>query len=231
MENFIEINGVSKYYGSTIALNNISLTIPSGEIVGLLGVNGSGKTTLLKILANLINDYSGKVLIDGKCPSAETKQYVALLPDVSFISPSWNVSNAVAYFADFFSDFDKNKAINLLKDFKIPLNMQFKSLSKGTKEKLQLILIMSRNARLYMFDEPIAGVDPIARDVIINLIMQHYNKDSSIIISTHLVNSVGSIADSCVFMKYGEIVLHERLDFLQERFNKNSLEEIFKEIY
>ncbi len=163
MENFIEINGVSKYYGSTIALNNISLTIPSGEIVGLLGVNGSGKTTLLKILANLINDYSGKVLIDGKCPSAETKQYVALLPDVSFISPSWNVSNAVAYFADFFSDFDKNKAINLLKDFKIPLNMQFKSLSKGTKEKLQLILIMSRNARLYMFDEPIAGVDPIAR--------------------------------------------------------------------
>ncbi|RAX53888.1 ABC transporter ATP-binding protein [Helicobacter sp. 16-1353] len=231
MDYLLEINALSKNFHQTNALNNISFNIGSGEIVGLLGPNGSGKTTLIKIITGLINNYEGKVLVLGKKIGVESKSKVSYLPDVNFIPSSWNADKAIRYFADFFDDFDKNKAISLLKDLNIPFNTAFKSLSKGTKEKLQLILILSRNAQLYIFDEPIAGVDPIARDLIFELILKNYNKEASLIISTHLVFSVERILSSAIFLKYGEIIEQGSIVELKQKYNSKNLEEIFKEIF
>ena len=227
----LEVRNLSKRFGSINALNNISFNINNGEIVGLLGPNGSGKTTLLKIITGLINNYEGDVLVYGNKVGIATKKYTAYLPDCNFISPSWSVFYSISYFADFFDDFDKVKAISLLKDCNISLNSTFKSLSKGTKEKLQLVLILSRKAGLYILDEPIAGVDPIARDLIFKLILENYNKEASILISTHLISSVESILSSAIFLKYGEIIESSKVADLKERFENKDLESIFKELF
>lgn len=230
MDCILEVENLSKNYGSNNALNNINININKGEIVGLLGPNGSGKTTLLKIISGLISNYEGKVLLLGNYIGVETKKKVAFLPDSNFIPLSWSVYKAVEFYRDFFDDFDKSKAISLLKSLNINLESKFKNLSKGTKEKLQLVLILSRQAELYIFDEPIAGVDPIARDIIFKLILENYNKDASVIISTHLVSSVEQILSSAIFIKYGEILTQDSIASLREKYNKN-LEEIFKELF
>lgn len=230
MDYILEIKNLSKNYGSNNALNNINININKGEIVGLLGPNGSGKTTLLKIISGLISNYQGKVLLLGNHIGIETKKKISFLPDSNFIPLSWSVHKAVEFYSEFFDDFDKSKAISLLKSLNINLESKFKSLSKGTKEKLQLILILSRQAELYIFDEPIAGVDPVARDVIFKLILENYNKDASVIISTHLVSSVEQILSSVIFLRYGEILAQDSIANLREKYNKN-LEEIFKELF
>lgn len=231
MEYVLEVKNLSKNFGNINALNNVSFNINSGEIVGLLGPNGSGKTTLIKIITGLINNYEGNVLVYGSKVGTTTKKCTAYLPDGNFIPPSWSVFRCISYFADFFDDFDKTKSISLLKDCDISLNSQFKTLSKGTKEKLQLILTLSRKAGLYIFDEPIAGVDPVARDLIFKLILENYNKDASVLISTHLISSVESILSSAVFIKYGEIIEFDSITNLKDRFDGKDLESIFKELF
>ncbi|MDE6886530.1 MAG: ABC transporter ATP-binding protein [Helicobacteraceae bacterium] len=231
MDYILEISNLTKNFGKINALNDVSLEIKKGEIIGLLGPNGSGKTTLIKIISGLINNYEGRVLLLGNKIGVESKSKIAYLPDVNFISPSWSVHKSLHYFADFFDDFDKSKAISLLKDLNISLDSTFKTLSKGTKEKLQLILILSRSAELYIFDEPIAGVDPVARDLIFKLILENYNKDASVIISTHLVFSIEKILTSAIFLKYGNVIAFDSINNLKEKYENKNLEEIFKELF
>lgn len=231
MDFVLEIKNLSKNFGATNALKGVNLSIPRGEIVGLLGPNGSGKTTLLKIINGLLNNYRGEVKILGEKISAKSKAKIAFLPDCSVIPENWSVKKSLHFFSDFFSDFDKIRAERLLDSLEVSQDSRFKSLSKGTKEKLQLVLVLSRNAEIYMFDEPIAGVDPKARDMIFRLILENYNKDSSIIISTHLVWSVEAIISSAIFLKYGEIIAFESLESLREKYHNKNLEDIFKEIF
>ena len=192
---FIKIKNLEKSYFNHKALKGIELEINKGEIVGLFGPNGSGKTTLIKILANLLMRYNGEVLIDGKKPSIDTKKIVSYLPDVNYLEEKWTVSECVKVFEKFYDDFDSTKAKYLLEKFNIDLKSKVKTLSKGNKEKLQVILVLSRRAQLYLFDEPIAGVDPASRDVIFNLIMQNYNKEATVILTTHLISNFFNITD------------------------------------
>ena len=225
----IEIKNLTKLYGKdSIALYDVNLTLPQGKIVGLLGPNGAGKTTLIKILTGIIKNYSGEVYVNDYKVGVETKKHIAYLPDIEFIDPSWNVSYAISYYQDFFNDFDKDKALHLMEKLDIPLNKKFKSLSKGTREKVQLILTLSRQSDIYIFDEPIAGVDPAARDLIFDLILQNYNKAATIIISTHLIADVERILDQFVFIKKGKIV---RQGDVKEKTQKEgkSIDEIFRE--
>ena len=230
MDYVLEIAHLSNNYGATNALNNVSLKIERGEIIGLLGPNGSGKTTLLKIINGLVNNYSGEVKILGQNLNAESKGRVAFLPDSNFVPESWSVMRLLEFFGDFFDDFNKARAMALLGDLDINFNARFKTLSKGTKEKLQLSLILSRDADIYMFDEPIAGVDPKARDLIFRLILDNYNKDASIIISTHLVRDVEGILSSAIFLRYGEVVAYDSVANLKMQYGDKNLEDIFKEL-
>ena len=225
----IEIKNLTKLYGKdSIALYDVNLTLPQGKIVGLLGPNGAGKTTLIKILTGIIKNYSGEVYVNDYKVGVETKKHIAYLPDIEFIDPSWNVSYAISYYQDFFNDFDKDKALHLMEKLDIPLNKKFKSLSKGTREKVQLILTLSRQSDNYIFDEPIAGVDPAARDLIFDLILQNYNKAATIIISTHLIADVERILDQFVFIKKGKIVRQGDVKETTQKEGK-SIDEIFRE--
>lgn len=225
----IEIKNLTKLYGKdSIALYDVNLTLPQGKIVGLLGPNGAGKTTLIKILTGIIKNYSGEVYVNDYKVGVETKKHIAYLPDIEFIDSSWNVSYAISYYQDFFNDFDKDKALHLMDKLDIPLNKKFKSLSKGTREKVQLILTLSRQSDIYIFDEPIAGVDPAARDLIFDLILQNYNKAATIIISTHLIADVERILDQFVFIKKGKIVRQGDVKETTQKEGK-SIDEIFRE--
>lgn len=224
----VEIKNLSKRYGSILALHDISLSLNSGKIIGLLGPNGAGKTTLIKILTGLIQNYNGEVLIDGHPIGRETKAVVSYLPDAEFIGRSWTVKYAIEFYKDFFADFDENKALELMKILNVPLNQSFKSLSKGTKEKVQLVLTLSRNAKLYIFDEPIAGVDPAARDLIFRLILDNYNKDASIIISTHLIADAEQILDEFIFIQRGVIKMHGDVKKVVEE-KGMSIDKLFRE--
>jgi ABC-2 type transport system ATP-binding protein len=224
----ISVKGLSKYYGTTQALRNVNLDIYRGRIVGLLGPNGCGKTTLIKLLANLLTQYEGSILIDGKTPGVETKKIISYLPDRNYLSDSWNANQAITFFKDFYDDFDENKARELINQLGINPAMKFKSMSKGTKEKLQLILVLSRKALIYLFDEPIAGVDPAARELIFNLILQNYNKEATVIISTHLIYDVEQILDDVIFINRGEIVRYGNVKEITETTQK-SIEDLFKE--
>ena len=230
MDYVLEIRDLSKNYGATNALNNVNLKIERGEIVGLLGPNGSGKTTMLKIINGLVNNYNGEVRILGQNLNVESKGKVAFLPDSNFVPQSWSIAMFIEFFGDFFDDFNKARALALFRELDINLDSRFKSLSKGTKEKVQLCLILSRDAEIYMFDEPIAGVDPKARDLIFRLILDNYNKDASIIISTHLVRDVESILSSAIFLRYGEVVAYDSLANLKAKYGDKNLEDIFKEL-
>lgn len=227
-DNLISIKNLTKCYGPIVALNNISLDIKKGTIVGLLGPNGCGKTTFIKLLANLLTQYRGEILIDGYKPGVDTKKIISYLPDRNYLSNNWTADDAIRYFQDFYEDFDVKKAYDLVDRLDIAPNIKFKQMSKGTKEKLQLILVLSRNAKLYLFDEPIAGVDPAARELIFKLILHNYNKEATILITTHLVHDVESIIEYAIFLNKGRVTRFGKVNQMLDATNK-TLEELFKE--
>ena len=229
-ESIITIDGLTKKYGNYIAINNIKVDFPKNKIIGLLGPNGSGKTTLIKILVNLLTQYEGNVLIDGKKLGIETKKIVSYLPDKDYLSNDWTFETAINYFKDFYEDFDEEKARRLVDELKIPKNVKFKALSKGTREKFQLILVLSRNAKVYVFDEPIAGVDPVARDLVFKLISENIAKEATVIISSHLISDLEQYLDYIVFLKEGQIVLRSDASKLRLATGK-TINEVFKEVF
>ena len=230
MDDIVVINNLTKRFSQITALDNFSIKLPKGKVIGMLGPNGSGKTTLIKILTNLSMQYEGEVLINGQKPGIETKKIVSYLPDCNFLSDSWTVNDAIEYFVDFFVDFDEQKARNLISQLGINFNQKIKTLSKGTKEKVQLILVMSRNASLYILDEPIAGVDPAARDYILRTIINNYNPEATVLISTHLIEDVEQVLDEVIFMRYGQLVLYTSVDNIREEKGK-SVDAYFREVF
>ena len=229
----IEISHLTKTYGGNDipALEDVNISLESGQIVGLLGTNGSGKTTLIKVLNGLLQSYEGEVLIDGQKPGPYTKSIVSYLPDVTYLQENQRVSDIILYFDDLFSDFDKDNMLDLLKTFRIKLNSRCKHLSKGNKEKLQLGLVLSRKAKVYLLDEPIGGVDPAARDFIIETILANYAKDSLVLISTHLIEDIESICNSVIMLKEGQVVLQGNCDQIRKEHENKTLNQIFKELF
>ena len=228
MNELVTITGLSKTYGHFTALNNMNLVIPRGRIIGLLGPNGSGKTTLIKLLNGLLTPASGQILINGHTPGVETKAMISYLPERSYLTSNRRVEDLVEYFVDFYDNFNKEKALGMLESLHIDLHARLKTLSKGTKEKVQLILVMSRNAQLYLLDEPIAGVDPAARDYIMGTIINNYADDATVLISTHLIADIERVLDEVIFLKDGRIVRHETVDELKAQEGK-SVDEVFRE--
>lgn len=226
----LKCTNLSKTYDFDNALNNVNLSIESGKIIGLLGPNGSGKTTFIKLLNGLLKPTEGEIFIDGKNPGVETKKIVAYLPDKNYLDNSKTVKAILQLFADFYDDFDLEKAQNMLKDLGIDITRRFKLLSKGMKEKVQLILVMCRRAKLYLLDEPIAGVDPAARDYILNTVIKNYNRDATVIISTHLIADVEKVLDEAIFISKGEILLYQDVKSIISEHNK-TVDEYFREVF
>ena len=223
-------NDLSKTYGSIKALDHVNLNLEEGKIIGLLGPNGSGKTTLIKLASRLLVPTEGNITICGKEPSAETKAMVSYLPDRNYL-PDWmNSADLLDMFEDFFADFDRARAMQMLESLNIDMKMPLKKMSKGTKEKVQLIMTMSRHAKLYLLDEPIAGVDPAARDYILRTIISNYDENATVLISTHLIADVENVLDEAIFLKEGQIVLHQSIDELKESTGK-SVDEYFREVF
>jgi ABC-2 type transport system ATP-binding protein len=230
MYNVLEAENLCKSYLNKRALQGANLTIQQGKILGLLGPNGSGKTTFLKIAAGILHPSSGKLLIDGQEPGVYTKSIVSYLPDTEYLFKWMKIKDAVQYFKDFYSDFDEKKAFALLEFMKLDANSSVKSLSKGMKEKLKLTLVLSRKAKLYILDEPLGGVDPTAREKILDAIINNFSENSSMIITTHLVNDIERIFDEVAFISDGEIVLQGNAEEL--RLNKNkSIDELYREVF
>lgn len=230
MANIIEVKNLSKTYFNKKALNNISLNIEEGKVVGILGPNGSGKTTLIKILAGILRQSKGEVSIDGKTPGVDSKSIVSYLPDRNFLYDWMKISDAINMYKDFFGDFDEKRADELLQFMKLDKTMKVKSLSKGMHEKLNLTLVLSRRAKVYILDEPIAGVDPVARDQILDAIINNYSKESSMIITTHLVRDMENLFDDVVFLRDGEIALQGNAEELREE-KSMKIDDLFKEIF
>lgn len=229
MSKIIEVNNLSKSYGSHLVLDNISFDFEEGQIIGLLGPNGSGKTSLIKILVGLINDYQGKALIDGHSPDPYTKSLVAYLPEKTYL-PEWmRPVDAIEFFADFYADFDKDKAFWMLDSFQLPRKQVIKSMSKGMQEKLQLLLVMCRSARLYILDEPLGGVDPAARAFILDTIMTNHPTGSTVMLSTHLINDVERIFDSVLMIGRGHVLLKSDVGSIREQ--GHTVEDAFKEVF
>ena len=226
----LKCTNLSKTYDFDNALNNVNLSIESGKIIGLLGPNGSGKTTFIKLLNGLLKPTEGEIFIDGKNPGVETKKIVAYLPDKNYLDNSKTVKAILQLFADFYDDFDLERAQNMLKDLGIDITRRFKLLSKGTKEKVQLILVMCRRAKLYLLDEPIAGVDPAARDYILNTVIKNYNREATVIISTHLIADVEKVLDEAIFISKGEILLYQDVKSIINEHNK-TVDEYFREVF
>lgn len=226
----VKITNLTKKYKNKAALSNINLTLESGRIVGLLGPNGSGKTTLIKILSGALNDYEGAVTINGKSVGPETKALVSYLPDSAYFSPWMCPLDMIALFKDFYTDFNEHKCLEMLRRLDLNEKQKIKTMSKGMIEKFQLCLVMSRNAMLYILDEPIGGVDPAARDYILDTILSNYNEDATIFLSTHLISDVERIFDTVVFLKEGEIVLQGNIDNIREEEGK-SIDQLFREVF
>nr|WP_302666224.1 ABC transporter ATP-binding protein [uncultured Agathobaculum sp.] len=222
--------GLTKTYGSVKALDNLNLSLSGGRFVGLLGPNGSGKTTLIKLINGLIQPTTGSVLVDGQAPGVHTHSVVSYLPDRAYLNDWMRVCDLIDFYADFYADFDRVKANEMLSTLNIqPLN-RLKTLSKGTKEKVQLILTMSRKAKLFLLDEPIAGVDPAARDYILNTILSNYSEDASVLLSTHLIADIERVLDEVIFLKNGVMTLHESVDTIREEHGK-SVDMLFREVF
>ncbi|MBQ4536472.1 MAG: ABC transporter ATP-binding protein [Lachnospiraceae bacterium] len=231
MNNLVEITHLTKVYDKkNIAVNDLNLSLSRGKIIGLLGPNGSGKTTLIKMLNGLLIPTSGTILIGGKEVGVETKAHVAYLPDRTYLSGGQKISEVLDYFCDFYKDFSRKRALEMLKSLDITPDRKMNTLSKGTKEKVQLILVMSRQADLYVLDEPIAGVDPAARDYILNTIINNYNPNATVLISTHLISDIEKVLDEVVFLKYGNLVLHTTVDDIREKHGK-SVDAYFREVF
>lgn len=230
MNNLVEITNLTKKYEGKIVLDNISLTIPEGRIIGLLGANGAAKTTLIKIIAGVMKDYKGKVLIDNHCPGVYTKSILSYLPDKTYLSSWMKVKDTVDLFTDFYLDFDKNKAMELLKLLNIDINQNVTKLSKGTYEKVQLVIVMSRSAKLYVLDEPLGGVDPASRDTIIDTILTNYSEKSSVLLSTQLIQDVERAFDSVIILKDRQVFVNDEVDNVRAKFGK-SIDELCREVF
>ena len=226
--NLVEFKNVNKSYGKKLALDDVSFSIKKGKIVGLLGPNGSGKTTIIKLINDLLVEDNGSILIEGNKPGIDTKKKVAYLPERTYLNMNVKVTDLLKYFEDFYDDFDINKATELLKKLNIDGNDKLKTMSKGTKEKVQLILVMSRKADLYVLDEPIGGVDPAGRDYILETILTNFNEGSSLLISTHLISDIENILDDVIFIKNGKIVLNENAENIREKTGK-TIDNLFRE--
>ena len=228
MENIVEIKKVYKSYGNKDVLRGIDLNIPKGKIVGLLGPNGSGKSTMIKLMNGLLHPDDGEIKISGISPSIETKKIISYLPERTYLNEWMKVKDILQFFNDFYDDFDMKKAIEMVKSLKIDINDKLKTMSKGTKEKVQLILVMSRNAKLYILDEPIGGVDPAARSYILKTILKNYSEDSTLLIATHLISEIENICDEVIFLSNGEVVLQGDVERIREEKGK-SIDSLFRE--
>ena len=226
----LECRDLSKQYSKFTALYQVNLKIPTGGIVGLLGPNGSGKTTLIKLAMGMLQPTVGEILIDGKKAGTETKAITAYLPDANYLCSWMRVDQQLEYYADFFPDFRRDKAEEMLTRLGIGLKQKIKTLSKGNKEKLGLLLTMARDAKLYILDEPIAGVDPAARDFILDTIMSHKPKDATIFLCTHLIADIEPVLTHAIFLKQGQVVLNERVEDVRNQTGK-SLDELFREVF
>ena len=230
MNNLVEIVNLTKKYGANVAVNNLTVSLPKGKIIGLLGPNGSGKTTLIKILNGLLTPTEGTIMIDGNYVGPATKSKVAYLPDRTYLTMNQTIREILDFFQDFYADFSRERAEEMLKSLGIDPSVKMRTLSKGTKEKVQLILVMSRNASLYILDEPIAGVDPAARDYILRTIINNYNPEATVLISTHLIEDVEQVLDEVIFMRYGQLVLYTSVDNIREEKGK-SVDAYFREVF
>lgn len=230
MNEILSCRGLVKGYGGPRALDQVDLDLSRGRIVGLLGPNGSGKTTLIKLANGLLTPTAGTILIDGTAPGPETKKIVSYLPDVDYLPDYMTLQDLTHLFRDFFEDFDAEKAADMFSSLGLQPRDRLKALSKGNREKTQLVLTMSRRAQLYLLDEPIGGVDPAARDYILRTIISNYSENGTVLISTHLISDVESILDEVIFLKAGKILLHSNADELREREGK-SVDALFREVF
>lgn len=226
----LECKNLTKQYGKQTALDNISLQIDSGHIIGLLGPNGSGKTTLLKLIAGILSPTSGELYVKEEPVGIASKKLISYLPDHSYLNDWMKVTEIIRFFDDFYEDFEAERAYDMLSSLQIDPNRKLRTLSKGTKEKVQLILVMSRKADLYLLDEPIAGVDPAARDYILNTIISNYDENASIVISTHLISDIENILDEVIFIRNGSIQFQSSVDDIREKDNK-SVDTLFREVF
>ena len=230
MENIVEIKNLTKSYLNKKAVNDLTVNLPKGKVIGVLGPNGSGKTTLIKILTGILRSTKGEVLIDGHEPGVYTKSIVSYLPDRNFLYEWMKIEEAIEFFKDFYEDFDEDKAYELLSFMKLDKRAKISSLSKGMNEKLNLTLVLARRAKLYVLDEPIAGVDPVARDQILDAIIKNYNEESTMIITTHLVRDIEAVFDHVIFLKDGEIYLQGDAEELREE-RQMQIDDLYKEIF
>jgi len=226
----IEIKNLNKYYGEKHILKDINLTIEKGKIIGLLGKNGTGKTTLIKIINDLLTKTNGTVLVQGQEVGVESKKIISYLPERTYLDKSMKVKDVIKYFEEFYDNFDSEKAKKLLKDLNLELEQKLSKMSKGMQEKVQLVLVMSRNADLYILDEPLGGVDPATRDYILDTILTNFNKDASVIISTHLISDIERILDEVIFIDDGQIILQEDADKLRKK-EDDSIDNIFRRMF
>lgn len=226
----LEIKNVHKKYLSHSVLEGVSFSIPRGKIVGLLGPNGCGKTTILKLISGLLQLDEGEIRINGICPGQQTKSMISYLLERSYLNDWMKISDILNLFSDFYTDFDRERAEQMLTDLKISKEEKLKTMSKGTKEKVQLILVMSRRASLYLLDEPIGGVDPATREYILHTILKNFDENSSILITTHLIQDVETIFDQVLFLNQGKIVIDGEVDEIREKYGK-SIDGLFREVF
>lgn len=229
-EFILEAKDLTKVYGKKFAVSNLNLNIERGKLIGLLGPNGSGKSTFIKMCNGILQPSKGELIIDGNPIGIETKKVVSYLPERTYLDVSMSPTEYVNYFDDFYEDFDANKAFDMLGTLKINPLDKLKTMSKGTREKVQLILVMSRQAKLYLLDEPIAGVDPAAREYILNTIISNYNPEASVIISTHLITDIEQVLDEVIFIQDGELRLHKTVDEIR-RIEEKSVDALFREVF
>ena len=230
MTPILECRDLTKTFGSNKALSQVNFTLEPGRIAGLLGPNGSGKTTLLKLANGLLQPNGGQILINGLAPGKESRALISYLPDKTYLNDWMRIRDLLKFFADFYKDFDMNRAYEMLASLNLNEKDKLKTLSKGNKEKVQLILVMARRARLYLLDEPIGGVDPAARDYILKTILNNYSHDASILISTHLIQDVEQIFDDVVFLKNGSVVLQGAVDDIRSA-EEMSIDALFREVF
>ena len=230
MNPILECKGLTRKFNHFFALSNVDLPLERGEIIGLLGPNGSGKTTLIKLINGLLLPTDGQITVNGSVPGVETKKIVSYLPERGCLDERRRISELISYYSDFYSDFDVSRAHTMLKDLDIDPSLRLKTLSKGTKEKVQLILVMSRDAQLYVLDEPIGGVDPAARDYILRTILTNYKEDASVLISTHLIADVENVLDRVLFLQNGQITLNASVDEIRSG-HKKSVDALFREVF
>ena len=230
MSDIVQISGLNKGYGYKQIIKDMNLNLEGGKIIGLLGPNGSGKSTLIKILGGVLKPDSGNVTIDGKQIGIDTKRIVSYLPERTYLSPSMKVREAISMFADFYEDFRTERAEEMLNRLNINLNDTIKSLSKGTREKVQLVLVMSRDALVYLLDEPMGGVDPAAREYILKTILSNYNENACVIISTHLISDVEKVLDQVLFIQNGYVILNSTVDEIRDE-KKESVDALFREVF